>query len=98
MAKLPSNIRFIFKADMYVDGVLTDSLELGEMAMPVGYTITYDTSSDKAALAAIGENDATTDVPEAGGGDGGGRGTGDLFADEDRGWERIVPKDSGPLR
>jgi hypothetical protein len=98
MAKLPSNIRFIFKADMYIDGDFRDSLELGILEMPVGLTITYDTSSDEAALAAIGENDATTDIPEAGDGDGRGRGAGNLFVDEDRGWERIVPADSGPLR
>jgi hypothetical protein len=89
MAKLPSNVRFIFKADMYVDDILTDSLEIGEIAMPIGITVTFDTSSDEAARAAKGETDATTNIPDASDGDGDGSGTGDLFTDEDRGWQRL---------
>jgi hypothetical protein len=50
-----------------------------------------DTSSDLAAMTAItlemiGEQ---KNLPETGDGDGSGSGTGDLFADEDRGWQRL---------
>jgi hypothetical protein len=59
----------------------------------------FDTSSDLAAMTAIILEmiDEEKGIPEASDGSGGGRGAGDLFADEDRGWERIVPADSGPL-
>jgi hypothetical protein len=58
-----------------------------------------DTSSDLAAMAAITQEmiGEQKNLPEAGDGNRGGRGAGDLFADEDRGWQRLSFPTSPPF-